>query len=91
MKYLFTFFLLIILLESCKTKITVTENPFKVAASYCDCIHSALRNAKDLSVNLLDCERKVFLASRLLSIYADFDGKEKKIPYYIRQRFRFPH
>jgi hypothetical protein len=75
MKYCITL-LLVTLNISCQVG-TKREDAFQVAKSYCDCLNKQLANARDSSVDLNNCEREIFSKSRLLTIYADFENRDK--------------
>ncbi len=71
-------YLLIILLFliACNNK-KVVEDPMVIAKSYCTCIEEELKNSKDSSINIYDCEKKIFPSSRLMRIYLAFDDYSK--------------
>lgn len=72
-KYLLILFS-VITFESCEIQAT-EENPLDAAQGFCDCVCNQMENAKDSSINLNDCQNKVFKQSRLLMIYIDFDNE----------------
>jgi len=77
MKYNLLFSFVILTSQSCKTKLVEKEDAFNVAKAYCNCVEEQLVNAKDSSVNLNDCEDQTFANSRLVTIYSDFNNRER--------------
>jgi hypothetical protein len=67
------FFSFILCMFSCKETKQNIEDPFEIAKSYCSCIDEELKQSSDSSINIYDCEKKVFPKSRIMSIYMAFN------------------
>lgn len=65
-------FICCLLFISCSKK-NDYENPEFISDNYCSCLEEQLKFAKDSSIDIRDCERKVFSKSRLMNIYMKTD------------------
>jgi hypothetical protein len=61
------FLLLLGILEGCKKN--RSEDPYEVAAKYCDCVSRQLKNTKDSVFVLSPCENEIFSKSRMMKIW----------------------
>ncbi len=71
----FSLLFLIVLLQSCFKNTGTIEDPHEIANAYCSCIKIQFLNAKDSSLNIKECENKIYAKSRLLTIYLDFENR----------------
>ena len=70
-------FLCILCIYSCVQTKGKMESPSEVATNYCNCVEEQMKNAKDSSIDINDCEKEVFSKSRLMQIYMSFDNYDK--------------
>ena len=74
MQNLLLLLLSFILFQSCINNTVTSEDPHQIAKAYCDCIKNQFTNAKDSSLDIKECENKIYHTSRLLTIYLDFEN-----------------
>lgn len=61
------------LFNACKSN--SSEKASLVAKKYCNCLEQQLNLNIDSTIDISDCETKIFKESRLMTIYQDFDNQ----------------